>query len=137
MNEASPPESPSLGLPQHRLEVLYQVSRSLGSLLEWSDLVQGMMDMVMKTLNAERGVLFLRGPDGAPVPEVVRGADESTLQDATETSRRILERSLIRGEAILSHRVEQARPDQEVAVERAEYRDHDGKRGEHQSKGSK
>jgi Nif-specific regulatory protein len=102
MNDASPPESPSLGLPQHRLEVLYQVSRSLGSLLEWSDLVQGMMDMVMKTLNAERGVLFLRGPDGSPVPEVVRGADESTLQDATETSRRILERSLVRGEAILS-----------------------------------
>lgn len=102
MSDTAPIENPTLGLPQHRLEVLYQVSRSLGALLEWTELVQSMMDLVLRTLKAERGVLFLRGPDGSPVPEVARGADESTLQEATETSRRILDRAMVRGEAVLS-----------------------------------
>src|SRR5438477_11534234 len=71
-----PPDSSELpDLSPDRLRLLYQVSRSLPSVDDWTELVERMMDLVLETVKAERGVLFLRGRDGAPRPEVVRGAD--------------------------------------------------------------
>jgi transcriptional regulator with GAF, ATPase, and Fis domain len=100
-------------LSHERLKALYQVSRSLASLLDWTELVERMMDLVLETVGAERGVLFLLDEDGTPVPEVVRGADDTTLASAFETSRRILEHAL-RGEPVHS---DDARTDQRFATE--------------------
>jgi len=110
------PESnlpPPAALSQARLQVLYEVSRALPSSQDWTALVERMMDLVLTNVGAERGVLFLREPDGTPRPEVVRGADERTLGEAFATSRRILEQSL-RGEAVLS---DDARADERFRTE--------------------
>jgi len=111
MDETTDAAAPALS--HDRLKVLYQVGRSLSSLLDWTELVERMMDRVLETVKAERGVLFVVGPDGTPRPEVVRGVDDRTVASAFETSRRILDRAL-RGEAVLS---DDARTDQRFATE--------------------
>jgi Nif-specific regulatory protein len=94
--------SASVELSASRLRVLYEVSRALPSVRDWTELVQRMMDLVLETVKAERGILFLRDVDGAPQAEVVRGADPTAIEKAFETSRRVIEQSLERGEALLS-----------------------------------
>ena len=97
----SPIVPPSSDLSRQRLEALYELSRALPALLEWSELVERVVDVAVQSVGAERGILFLRDPDGAPRPEVVRGADDTTVTDALAISRRILSHALT-GEATLS-----------------------------------
>lgn len=91
-----------LELSRDRLQVLYEVSRALPSVRDGAELVERMMDLVLETVKAERGILFLIGANGAPHPEVVRGADDATVADATETSRQILEQTLAMGTGLRS-----------------------------------
>ncbi len=96
------PDRPPAELSERRLRVLYEVSRALPSVRDWTELVERTMDRVLETVGAERGVLFLVDPDGEPRAEVVRGADPAIVASAFQTSRRVIEQSLARGEALLS-----------------------------------
>jgi transcriptional regulator with GAF, ATPase, and Fis domain len=109
MSDSSSTTSSPVELSPSRLRVLYEVSRALPSVRDWTELVERMMDLVLETVKAERGILFLRDGDGVPQAEVMRGADSSTVANAFETSRRVIEQSLERGEALLS---DDARSDQ-------------------------
>jgi transcriptional regulator with GAF, ATPase, and Fis domain len=95
------PEASS-DLSRDRLEVLYEVSRTLPSVRDAAELVERMMDLVIKTVKAERGILFLMGANGAPHPEVVRGADDDTVASAAQTSRQIVEQTLAEGAGLRS-----------------------------------
>ena len=97
-----PTPDPPHELSRDRLQVLYEVSRALPSVRDWPKLVERIMDLVLETVNAERGILFLVGADGAPHPEVVRGADDGTVAGAAETSRQILAQALAEGAALMS-----------------------------------
>jgi transcriptional regulator with GAF, ATPase, and Fis domain len=96
--------SPEVPLPTEpgELATLYLVSQTINSILDLRGLLEKVMDLALKTLGTERGLLFLLDSDGRPQVEVAVNTDPETEADATGYSRHIIEEAVRGGRAILS-----------------------------------
>ena len=88
---------------QGRLEVLYNVSRLLGSSLDLQVVLDQAMDGLIQLTSAERGFLMLRNDDGQVQIKAARNFDQQTLSDdQSNYSRTIVYRVLDTGEPIVT-----------------------------------
>lgn len=95
LNLASPSE--------HRLALLCRVSQTFNSSLDLDEVLNRVMDEVIAAVQAERGFLMLREPDGRLVFHVARGMDHETIDDPQfQVSRSVVERVAHEGQAVLT-----------------------------------
>ncbi|GAB4575959.1 MAG: hypothetical protein Kow0077_30060 [Anaerolineae bacterium] len=65
-----------------QLAALYEVSRLIGSSLDLQEVLDQVMDAILKLTGAERGYLMLLDDDGNLVPRVARNIDQKTLDSS-------------------------------------------------------
>jgi sigma-B regulation protein RsbU (phosphoserine phosphatase) len=93
------PASPS----EERLALLCRVSQTFNSSLDLDEVLNRVMDEVIAAVQAERGFLMLREPDGRLIFHVARGMDHETIDDPQfQVSRSVVERVAHEGEAVLT-----------------------------------
>ena len=94
LNLASPSEE--------RLALLCRVSQTFNSSLDLDEVLNRVMDEVIAAVQAERGFLMLREPDGRLVFHVARGMDHETIDEPQfQVSRSVVERVAHEGQAVL------------------------------------
>lgn len=88
---------------QERFELLYNVSRLLGSSLDLQQVLNQVMDAILQLTGAERGFLVLRDDDGQLQVQAARNFDQQTLSsDQFKYSTTIANRVLDTGESIVT-----------------------------------
>jgi signal transduction histidine kinase len=87
-----------------RLTALSRVSQMLNESYDLSEVLNRVMDVVIDTLGAQRGLVMLDRGGEEPEVAAARGLDTETLQgDTFRYSRSLVQRVLETGEAVLSH----------------------------------
>ena len=79
--------------------LLYRISQLFNSILEPEELLDRVMDEAVATMQAERGLIVLVGPDGRPGVAVARQLDGALDKALSELSRTALDEVLARREA--------------------------------------
>lgn len=88
---------------QERFELLYNVSRLLGSSLDLQQVLNQVMDAILQLTAAERGFLVLRDDDGQLQVQAARNFDQQTLSsDQFKYSTTVANRVLDTGESIVT-----------------------------------
>ncbi|NIM93859.1 MAG: SpoIIE family protein phosphatase [Anaerolineales bacterium] len=76
-----------------RLATLYRISQTFNSSLDLDEVLNRVMDEVIRVTNAERGFLMLRDSDGDLTFKVARGLDHQTIESPEfEVSRSVVNR---------------------------------------------
>ncbi len=87
---------------EHRLLVLYDMIRAVNSETDPEALLESILDMALKVVQAERGMILLRAEEGdAFSVRLARNLERETAEDAETFSRHVVSRAS-EGEAILS-----------------------------------
>ena len=76
-----------------RLLILLRTSEILNSILSFEEVVPRLMDLVIRCLNAERGIIFLLNDAGEFQPTAQANVETECVQDAMEYSQSILKRA--------------------------------------------
>ena len=76
-----------------RLLILLRTSEILNSILSFEEVVPRLMDLVIRCLNAERGIIFLLDDSGEFQPMAQANVESDCVQDAMEYSQSILKRA--------------------------------------------
>jgi tetratricopeptide (TPR) repeat protein len=85
------------------LAKVYEITRTINSILEPEPLLNKVMDLAIESVGAERGLIFLLRNSGNGMDVVVaRNLEQETIKDATEYSRSILKEAGL-GRPVLSH----------------------------------
>ncbi len=92
---------------QSRLAILYELSSSLGSTLDLNEVLNQVMDAIIKLTGAERGFLMLFDEiTGELVTMAARNLDESDAL-ASEISRTVVERAANTGKGIVTNNAQE------------------------------
>lgn len=67
-------------------EILFEVAKSINSILELDPLLNRVMDLMLENMNAERGFIMLKDNDGKLEPVVARNIDKETIIDEDSIS---------------------------------------------------
>jgi Nif-specific regulatory protein len=81
-----PGVTPAMG---QRLSTLYEMSRALNSASDPELLLASILDMALRVVKAERGMILLRGLDGEFAVRVARNLEQETIRDAERFSRSV------------------------------------------------
>ena len=93
----------SISLSSERLALLYSISQTFNSSLDLDEVLNIVMDEVIKTTNAERGFLVLRDAEGELDFRAARGMDQTTVDDPEfQISRGVVEEVAKDGQPILT-----------------------------------
>jgi len=85
------------------LTTLYEIARTINSILDLKELLNKVMDLAIDLVGAERGLIFMYRSETDEMEMVVgRNLEHQTIKDATEYSRSILKEAGL-GRSILSH----------------------------------
>ena len=84
------------------LRSLVDISKAINSVLDIDQLLETIMDSAIASVGIERGILFLRLPDGTLQPRVARNVEKETLADAEEISQCIISEVVGSGKYFLS-----------------------------------
>lgn len=76
-----------------RLLILLRTSEILNSILSFEEVVPRLMDLVIRCLNAERGIIFMLNEAGEFQPTAQANVETKCVQDAMEYSQSILKRA--------------------------------------------
>jgi sigma-B regulation protein RsbU (phosphoserine phosphatase) len=88
---------------EDRLTLLCRLSQTFNSSLDLDEVLNRVMDEVIAAVQAERGFLMLREPDGRLVFRVARGMEHETIDDPQfEVSRSVVERVAHEGQPVLT-----------------------------------
>ena len=89
--------------PLRMLTTLYEIARTINSILDLKELLNKVMDLAIDLVGAERGLIFMYRSETDEMEMVVgRNLEHQTIKDATEYSRSILREAGL-GRSILSH----------------------------------
>jgi transcriptional regulator with GAF, ATPase, and Fis domain len=80
---------------------LYHVSKALNEITDLDTLLDRIMDLAIKTTNAERGFIMLKEGNELEI-KVARNIDEKTIKKPAMLSRTIIDQVLSSGEAVLT-----------------------------------
>ncbi len=83
------------------LAALYETAEALSHILDIQELLTKVMDLVLKSVDADHGCFMLREPDGSLVPQAVRYRDGVSRIEELAVSRTIVEHVLKEGEGVL------------------------------------
>lgn len=85
----------------HRFALLYQLSQTFNSSLDLTEVLDRVMDEVVKALKAERGFVALRGENGELAFRSARGINQTTIdQPEFQISRGVVDQVFQTGEGI-------------------------------------
>jgi|UniRef100_A0A7C6E9W5 Nif-specific regulatory protein len=88
-------------LSKERLEILHNIATIINSIPDLKTLLERIMDLVLETLAAERGVIVLKQKDGF-LPVVAR-APAGNLEDIKQISKSVIEKVLATEAPLLLH----------------------------------
>jgi Nif-specific regulatory protein len=86
---------------EDQLKTLYEVSQVINSILDLKTLLRRVMDLVINLLKAERGILLLKENGNLRVASG-KNIDNSTIRDASELSKTILDQVTEEGISVIS-----------------------------------
>jgi serine phosphatase RsbU (regulator of sigma subunit) len=90
-------------LSTDRFALLYRLSQAFNSSLDLDEVLNRVMDEVIKATSAERGFVTLREPDGELVFRIARGMDNTTIEDPQfQISYSVVEEVAKNGEPVLT-----------------------------------
>lgn len=84
------------------MQSLVEISNAINSILEVDRLLEEIMDRAITAVGVERGILFLKSPDGSLEARVARNVEKETLANAEEVSRSIMNEVAASGKYFLS-----------------------------------
>jgi len=79
-----------VGHQLHRADALRRVAGDIGSRLDLSQILSGLVDHAMVLFDGDRGAVFLRHPNGSAVAEVTKGLSAAYLQSVRDFPARSL-----------------------------------------------
>ncbi len=82
-------------------QAIYDMAQTINSILDLDLLLEKIMDLVIETVHAERGMIFLKEQDAWKV-HVARNMSKENIQNVTEVSHSIIENVSATGKAIFS-----------------------------------
>jgi GAF domain-containing protein len=86
-----------------RLALLYRLSRTFNSSLDLNEVLDLVIDEVIKILKAERGFVLLFGPEGSQTFSAARGLDQQTIDDPqSQISQSVIQKVASEGQPILT-----------------------------------
>jgi phosphoserine phosphatase RsbU/P len=86
-----------------RLSLLYRLSQTFNSSLDLNEVLNTVIDEVIKILHAERGFVMLVGADGSQTFSVARGLDQKTIdQPQSQVSQSVVRKVTSEGLPILT-----------------------------------
>ncbi len=85
---------------------LYHVSKALNEITDLDMLLDEIMDIAIKTTNAERGFIMLKEGSELEI-KIARNIDEKTIKNPTMLSRTIIEQVLSSGKSVLTSNASQ------------------------------
>lgn len=83
------------------LHAIYEMAQTINSILDLNQLLEKIMDIVIETVHAERGMIFLKEGQEWTV-HVARNISKETIRDVTEVSHSIIESVSSTGKAIFA-----------------------------------
>ncbi len=83
------------------LHAIYEMAQTINSILDLNLLLEKIMDIVIETVHAERGMIFMKEGQNWIV-HVARNISKETIQDVTEVSHSIIENVSATGKAIFA-----------------------------------
>jgi signal transduction histidine kinase len=83
------------------LAALYETAEAVSHILDLDQLLDTVMELVLKSIDADHGVFMLREPDGAIVPRAVRYRDGVNRADELAVSRTVVDHVLKEGQGVL------------------------------------
>lgn len=89
-------------LNRDRLATLHQIATIINSILDYTELLERIMDLCLEALNAERGIIVLKEKDSF-VPVTARDKREGNLADIKRISKSIIDYVLRTEKPILLH----------------------------------
>ena len=92
---------------EKNLETLLEISKTINSVLDFSQLLETIMDSAISSVGVERGILFLKSLDGELEPKVARNVEKETLVNAEEISRSITTEVASSGKYFLSSNLQE------------------------------
>ncbi len=88
---------------EDRLATLYRISQTFNSSLDMEEVLNRVMDEVIKITHGERGFLMLCEPDGSMSFKAARGLDQQTIESPQfQVSRGVVERVANEGKSLLT-----------------------------------
>src|SRR5258706_16076162 len=88
------------------LHLIFEISKAINSVLEIDQLLETIMDATIQSVGVERGILFLKLPDGSLQPRAARNVEKETVVNAEEISRSIITEVASSGQYFLSSNVQ-------------------------------
>ncbi len=89
-------------MKQESFETLLKISQTINSITDYQELLERIMDLAIKNLNAERGVIVLKDKSGT-LPVIARELSQKDLDDLTQISTSILNQVLQEQKPLLIH----------------------------------
>ena len=90
-------------VPNQRLELLYQLSQTFNSSLDLEQVLNTVMDEIIKITQAERGFIVLRESDGNLVFRAARGIHQTSIDDPQfQVSRGVIDQVIQLGQPVLT-----------------------------------
>lgn len=84
-----------------------EISKALNSVLEVGPLLENIIDSAISSVGVERGILFLKAPDGSLQPRAARNVEKDTLANAEQISRSIIQEVASSGKYFLSSNIQE------------------------------
>ena len=88
------------------LESFVEISKAINSVLDIDQLLETIMDAAITAVGVERGILFIKSPEGELHAKVARNVEKETLVNAEEISRSISNEVASSGKYVLSSNVQ-------------------------------
>ncbi|MBI1803779.1 MAG: sigma 54-interacting transcriptional regulator [Ignavibacteriae bacterium] len=85
---------------------IIEISKAINSVLDIDQLLETIMDAAIQSVGVERGILFLKLPDGTLQPRAARNVEKETVVNAEEISRSIIAEVASSGHYFLSSNIQ-------------------------------
>jgi signal transduction histidine kinase/pSer/pThr/pTyr-binding forkhead associated (FHA) protein len=83
------------------LGILYEASQAASHILDLNQLLEKMMDLLLRSIEADRGCIMLRNPSGQFEPKAVRWRQDAAPQEKMAVSRTIMDYVLREKQGVL------------------------------------
>ncbi|MEK6222021.1 MAG: SpoIIE family protein phosphatase [Chloroflexota bacterium] len=94
---------PQTEISRRRLSLLYQLTQTFNASLDLDEVLNIVIDEIIKAIKAERGFVMLRSNDGELVFQTARGMKSTTIDDPElEISRSVVDEVAANGESLLT-----------------------------------
>lgn len=102
---------------EKRLETLFEVARTINSILELDPLLNRVMDLMIENLNAERGFIILRDGSGNLEPMIARNLEREDIVGEKTISQSTIEDVFRSGKPLLLNRLPGDKVERESVVD--------------------